>query len=230
MVQMATDRDVTSCLITNGLKLAPSKARQLIDAGLDLLEVSLDANTRETYAKIRASEEKYDRVTDNIRSFVRLRDEMAGSTYTTVSIIQQPKAMHEVDDFVRDWSEIVDDVVLRRFHDFMGFALDKEEIELPKRHPCRCMWSRFNVNSEGLASICFNDWDNQDIVGDLNDPDTTIASIWQSLLYDEYRQSHLDGKPKGMCATCNDWIGASWTMPYEMLFEKAKNGKKDTER
>jgi hypothetical protein len=159
-----------------------------------------------------------------VQRYVSLRNRLHGDTYVTVSIIDQPKAQHEIAEFQQFWSRIVEDVVLRRFHDFMGAATDKEQITLPARAPCRCLWSRFNVNSEGIVSVCFNDWDGKSVLGDLNNE--TIQSIWQHDVYRDLRQSHLVGKPKGICANCNDWIGASWVNPYEVLKEKAKQWRR----
>lgn len=223
MIRYAKDHNVgMTNLITNGLKLDKKLSTGLIEAGLDILEVSLDTLTRETYEKIRGSGRNFDRVVENVRRYVELRDELNGSTYVTVSIINQPKVKNELAQFIGHWSGLVDDVVTRPFHDFMGFAQDGDKIELPERYPCRCLWSRFNINSEGLVNVCFNDWFNESILGDVKDSDTTIEKIWKSKEYEKYRQSHLDGKPKGVCENCNDWIGASWELPYEVLIQKAK--------
>jgi pyruvate-formate lyase-activating enzyme len=223
MVGYAKDRGVgITNLITNGLQLNPEVSRGLIRSGLDVLEVSLDALSRESYHAVRGNPEHFDQVVRNIETYVRLRDELHGRTYVTVSMIRQPAVIDEAEAFAAHWASRVDDVVFRVFHDFMGYAKDKAEITLPIRHPCRTLWSRFNVNSAGLVSVCFNDWNNVSIIGDLNDPHQSIEQIWAGEEYDSFRESHLRGEPKGICRDCNDWIGASWEMPYEVLFDKAR--------
>jgi radical SAM protein with 4Fe4S-binding SPASM domain len=207
-------------LITNGLALNEARSAQLVQAGLDVLEVSIDAVTAQTYAAVRGVEKNLGRVEQNVMDYIRQRDVLHGHTYVCVSIINQPKAKPELNAFVEKWTPIVDDVIVRPFHDFMGYAADREQIVLPPRHPCRCLWSRFNVNSEGLVSVCFNDWHNQTIIGNMND--STIAEIWKNDVYAKLRESHLQGTPKGICATCNDWIGASWEFPYEVLTRRAR--------
>lgn len=223
MIAYATQQGVTTNLITNGLNMDEKKIISLIEGGLDLLEVSLDALTRETYAKVRGNAKNFDRIFDNLHAFRFHRDRLNRTTYITASIINQPKAQHEVEGFTEYWSNHIDDVVLRQFHDFMGNAHDRDKIELPERHPCRCLWSRFNVNSEGLVSVCFNDWYNETILGDMNVPGTKISGIWKNSGYENMRQNDLNGTPKGVCKNCNDWIGASWEIPYEKLVAKAKS-------
>ncbi len=59
-------------LITNGTTLTETKTRELIDSGLDLLWVSIDGATPETYADIRLGAELPD-IIANLERLVRLR-------------------------------------------------------------------------------------------------------------------------------------------------------------
>jgi MoaA/NifB/PqqE/SkfB family radical SAM enzyme len=59
-------------LITNGTMLTEKKARQLIDAGLDVLWVSIDGATPESYSDVRLGAELPNVVT-NVRRFANLR-------------------------------------------------------------------------------------------------------------------------------------------------------------
>ena len=59
-------------LITNGTTLTEKKTRQLVDAGLDMLWVSLDGATPETYADIRLGAE-LPQVIANLRRLAKMR-------------------------------------------------------------------------------------------------------------------------------------------------------------
>lgn len=59
-------------LITNGTTLTEKNARQLIENGLDVLWVSLDGATPESYADVRLGAE-LPRVLENVRRFQRMR-------------------------------------------------------------------------------------------------------------------------------------------------------------
>jgi pyruvate-formate lyase-activating enzyme len=207
-------------LITNGLKLNEALSRGLLNAGLDVLEVSLDAFTDATYRKIRRNAH-FAEIKANIFNFLRLREELKGCTYVAVGIIDQPKAAAEIEAFNEFWSHHVDDVVLRKYRDFKGYV--SEPILLPTpRYPCRCLWARFNINHKGQVSVCYDDWQGQHVLADMNESGTTIAQVWRSQVFYEFRKSHLEGKPFGICATCNDWIASSWSQPYEDLLERVK--------
>ncbi|HEY6072950.1 MAG TPA: SPASM domain-containing protein, partial [Anaerolineales bacterium] len=59
-------------MITNGTLLDEKKSRQLIDAGLDLLWVSIDGSTPEHFADVRIGAE-LPKILDNLKTFRRLR-------------------------------------------------------------------------------------------------------------------------------------------------------------
>ncbi len=66
--RMGADVNTTS----NGILLTEKRAEGLVESGLDLLSVSLDASTSPTYLKIRG-EDKFEQILTNLRGFVRVR-------------------------------------------------------------------------------------------------------------------------------------------------------------
>ena len=59
-------------LITNGTTLTEKKSRELIDSGLDVLWISIDGATPDTYADVRIGAE-LSTIVDNLRRFARMR-------------------------------------------------------------------------------------------------------------------------------------------------------------
>lgn len=227
MVEYINSKNIDSMLITNGVLLNEQISEQLLKNNLSILEVSLDAATPETYEKIRGSKEIFYKVVNNINTFLNLKKKYSANTYVVLSIINQPKASNDIDLFLDQWSSKVDKILVRKFHDFMGSAKDKECITLPERYPCRALWSRFNVTPDGQVSICYNDWESKYLIGDLNSENETIKNIWNSEIYNKYRESHITKNYCGICENCNTWIGSDWKKPYEILLkEHSKKVKK----
>ncbi len=71
MVRLARARGISVGFATNGTLLTEAKARALVGAGIDWINVSLDGATPETFERIRVGA-KFSRVTDNVRSLVRV--------------------------------------------------------------------------------------------------------------------------------------------------------------
>jgi MoaA/NifB/PqqE/SkfB family radical SAM enzyme len=88
-------------LITNGTLLDERRARALIAAGLDVLWVSLDGATPESFADVRLGAE-LPRVTDNVR---RLRKLRRGSHFPTpkigVAFVAMQRNVHELPAVIR---------------------------------------------------------------------------------------------------------------------------------
>ncbi len=211
-------------VITNGILLQGTIAESFVRHGVDLVEVSLDAFTEEAYREVRPLAGKtarkvsspFDAIIKNILSYVELRDRLNPACRIVVSIIDQPHVKHEVDAFIAAWRERVDHVLRRTFHSFQGRVSGILAPE--RRHPCRILWARFNIHSNGNVPICYNDWKNEEILGNMNDPGTTITGLWHHPTYETYRSSHLGNSYPGICAGCQDWTGPNWKNPYESLF------------
>jgi radical SAM protein with 4Fe4S-binding SPASM domain len=85
---------------TNGMKLTPALAASLIEAGLDEVNVSLDAGTKETFQRIRRGA-KWDTVVGNLRS---LRDQKTARKLSTprlhMSFVMMRSNIQELPQFV----------------------------------------------------------------------------------------------------------------------------------
>ena len=78
------DRDKTWIQFnSNGLLLTEKMSRGLISKGLRMIDVFLDAATRETYLKIRRSD--FDRVVNNIKRLSQIKQEM-GVPYPVIKV------------------------------------------------------------------------------------------------------------------------------------------------
>ncbi len=72
-------RGATVLFNSDAISLTPKRASQLIDSGLDEYRVSMDAATRETYAKIRGVDQ-FARVIRNLGSLVTLQQQRGSNT------------------------------------------------------------------------------------------------------------------------------------------------------
>jgi len=88
-------------LITNGTTLTEKKSRQLIDAGLDMLWVSLDGATPESYADVRMGAE-LSKVVENLKRLFRMRK---GGHFPKpeigVAFVAMKRNIHELPKIIR---------------------------------------------------------------------------------------------------------------------------------
>ncbi len=208
-------------LTTNGMTLTEERARRLLAAPIDVIDVSLDAYSKEAYEKIR-KRGKFDVVTANLRNLVKLRDEMQSPTRIMTSIIRQSESEDEVAKFEAYWGQYVDEVIVRGLNTDLGVVNVTETYfeEGLTRWPCPQFWKRITVNQNGDFRFCVEDWFNRGLVANIRDH--SIQEVWQSDIYRKFREAHLTGRwgDMSMCAKCMDWQHMEWDHGFEKAINK----------
>ncbi len=166
---------------------------------------------------------KFAQVKENVIRFRELRDQLNSRTKLVVSAVDQP--LFQPDKFAHQvfWNQYADEVIYRPYHSW-GNRLDGARAAPPQsRHACPQLWTRCTVGPTGKVLACFNSWSEakEDVLGDLTEPDATIASIWQSSHFDLIRADHAAGRYSLQCCReCSDWQGSSWgANSYETLLK-----------
>jgi len=212
-------------LTTNAMSLDDAKMRRLLEAPIDVIDVSLDAFTKASYEKIRIRG-KFDVVTANLRRLVELRDELGSPTKIMTSIIEQKEARDEVEQFKAYWGQFVDEVLVRGLNTDLGIVNASETyFEDIERWPCPQFWKRVTINQHGDVRFCVEDWRNTGVVG--NVMEQSIAEIWTSDVYDKLREKHATGRwcDVSMCAKCMDWQHMRWDHGFEKAINKVMGRK-----
>lgn len=202
-------------LTTNGYLLDAHKSQALLEAGMDIIDVSLDALRKETYERIR-KKSNFHRVMSNVHKLIELRDRINPAMKIMVSIVDQPEAADEVEDFVNHWTPLVDRVLVRKFCNVLGLvkALG-EKAEAISRYPCPQFWKRVTITCSGHFRFCVEDWRNQTVVGHVEKD--SIEEIWKGEMYERLRRLHLNGHYEEipLCKTCTDWQASPWEYGYD---------------
>ncbi|MBU4260609.1 MAG: radical SAM protein [Proteobacteria bacterium] len=211
-------------LITNGYWLTPDRSHALMAAGLNLVEISIDAATPETYHRVRVScnPDAFSKVEQNVKKMVSQRNNFEFRTRIVVSFIVYPSKESEAEYvlFEQKWNGIADEIIRRPVHTFKGSVqLIKKQMSAP-RPPCYGLWARCNINPWGQVNVCYNDWENKYVLGDLRNPATSIASIWQGRILTRLRAAQCKGVFEGICAGCHDYNPDAWSHPYEQVVSR----------
>jgi MoaA/NifB/PqqE/SkfB family radical SAM enzyme len=183
-------------MISNGSLITEEIAAGMIDAGLDAINISVDAAGKEVFESTRIHL-KYDEVTANIRTLARLRRE-SGKTHPKLilSFVRQHNSADEA-AFIAEWTPIADKVHITDLHNWAGTLNDKTEVN----YPCYRLWLTFTVLWDGRVSMCCADFDGRHIFGDLRSQ--TIAEVWNSPVYRAARRQHLESGGPGICRSCD---------------------------
>lgn len=209
-VAMLKAGGVKEVSISSNLSLLDEKrSRALLDAGLDLLIMSIDSLDKAVFESIRVKL-NHEEVMENALRFIRLRDEINPGTRIWVRMIRQQSNMGEWESFRQFWLERVQPSDRVYYHDLFNWGGQLAGATASPscsefNNPCVALWSLMVILGNGDVPLCNVDFNNKYPVG--NVLDESIESLWNSKTFQHRRNLHLQGR-KGeisLCNNCNVW-------------------------
>jgi len=196
-VRYAKERGIAEVgMISNGSLIFEDIAQGMIDAGLDAINISVDASGKEVFESTRLNLD-YDVVIRNIETLVRLRKASGRVRPKLIlSFVRQDNSSDER-EFIAHWSRIADKVHITDLHNWAGTLNATSDVN----YPCYRMWQTFTVLWDGRVSLCCADFDGRHILGDLRL--SSIAEVWNGPAYLAARKLHLESGGPEICRSCD---------------------------
>jgi radical SAM protein with 4Fe4S-binding SPASM domain len=189
-------------IVTNGSGLTPVRAQRLMDSGVDLIAISINASSEETYADMMVGL-SWQQVIKNLESLASLN---LSKTNIYLRFVSQRNNRGELKKFRKRW---------RRFNLFMfdvnnrsGAVRGFETIVIARntlyRVLKRLFWRRVysglcpyvfsmaHVLQNGDVPMCANDWHNREILGNVHEK--SIRAIYNSPRMKEIRELMFQGR------------------------------------
>lgn len=198
-------------LTTNGTLLDEKRMKRLLDTGLHMIDISIDAFSNETYKKVRVGGD-LNITKKNVLKLFELNSKSNGSTKIIVSFVEQKENSSEIESFKKFWSmNGADDVLIRKLHTNSGSNLHENIAEKNQnnRRPCLYPWERIVLTAKGMLSFCPTDWYGKSVMHDYRE--TNIKQVWSGEFYQDLRNQHLSNNFNNQfCKKCPDWCNTSW--------------------
>ena len=183
-------------MISNGSLINEAAARGMIDAGLDAINISVDASGKEVFESTRIGL-KYDKVIANIERLLALREQSGRRRPKLIlSFVRQNNSAEE-QHFIAHWRQKADKIHVTDLHNWAGTLNQESDV----RFPCYRPWLTFTVLWDGRVSLCCADFDGREVLGDLRT--STIKDIWNGPAYRKVRRAHLDHGGPAICQSCD---------------------------
>ncbi len=188
---------------TNGTLLNAEAAENLITSGLDEIYISIDANTAETYQKVRGSGTKFSEVENNVRFLLKKRSKLGRrNPAVTLSYVESELNKHETQDFISKWLNVVDHISISKIHNWTGNIPIENCVHYRMRDPCRLIWTDMVINWDGTVPLCCNDYEGTVRFGNVKLD--SIKDIWGGEKMKAIRDCHKKKKFNQIsaCKTC----------------------------
>jgi len=204
-VAYAHSKGVTTSIVTNGSLLNERRAKDLVKAGLDEVNVSIDGFTPQVYNAIRLGLD-FEVVAENIRRLVAAKHDDRPAVNLEMVVIGNVNR-GEVARARKDWGSVVDSIVVRQPQDWLGGVELDPDIYTPhrgqnqkQRPPCIYPFTQLNVYWDGTVPVCCLDYEAEGRVGRFGEQ--SLAEIWRHGAINIYRHRHL-AKGGLLPAPCN---------------------------
>lgn len=198
MVKYVKDADVAERIWTktNASLLNPQLNQRLIDAGLDMIHISVEQVNAEGYMNIADVKIDYDTFRSNIQDLYNRR----GNCKIYIKIADAHLTQDEIQKFYSDFESMSDYISIEKlmgwsYSSVKDFTLGThpdtyDGLPLVPKEVCAYPFYVMAVNFDGTVSLCGNDWSHGTVVGDVNTQ--TLQEIWNGEKLFEFRKMMLE--------------------------------------
>lgn len=229
MFTYAKKRGFITHLTTNATLLTEPKALPILQV-LDVIAVSVDGATKETYEKIRRGA-VFENVIENIQTLTALKKKIRAPTHIRINFVASTLNFHEIPQMVALASKLGVDVLdiraLREafqwkpkakykqtidelsisFSSLKKYLPPKSKVELCVETPrptfpiCDWPFKTCYITEDGFVTPCCNIPEPGVSFGNVFD--TPLAEIWNNQPYREFRRGFITGQPPAPCKDCH---------------------------
>lgn len=204
MIRLAKEKKIAHKIVvlTNASLLTREKSRDLIDAGLDVIRISVEHAHDEGYRRLTKTFGNYRQIVDNVTALWEEKQRAQSSLFIAAKLIDIALDPSDLSRFQTDFSPICDEIGRTtaqgwshsELFDFtLGsnptVALDGATPLKTDRICCPFPFYTMAVNANGLVSPCSDDWSQKAILGDTRTEG--IFNIWNGVRMQHFRSHHL---------------------------------------
>jgi hypothetical protein len=197
---------------TSAVDLTDEIIDGLISHGVDVLNVPLDAWTPALYGALQTPGDQeaanLDAVLDNLTRLATAKAERQSVTPLVVpEFCKSRDNLHEMDDFYDGWMRRLGIASLTGFNHFGHRVPDRGVIQMApsRRTPCRRVRSRAMVLADGRLTLCDQDFEGAQTIGDLGQ--ASLAESWSGVTLSKIRGAHFSDSTElpEVCRRCDEW-------------------------
>jgi len=216
MVKMANALEISDRieLTTNASLLNEEISKELIDAGLTYLRVSVYSVYPDRQAYITNSKFTPENIYNNVKNFKNIRDKM-NKTTPFIQVKTLNTFSEENTDFKELYKNIADEVFIEEpmnWNDFEnrdsieklypGKEIDRTNLFPNLKKICPIPFYSLCISANGDVLACCIDWNEKTKIGNIKEE--TLSEIWFGEKLKAFRKLHIDGKKceNDSCKNC----------------------------
>ncbi len=195
-------------VLTPLVELSDANLDALLAAKVDVLQVLLDAHSRETYQRVHGVD-GFDAVASNLQRVQEARQRRSCPQPLVVpSITRHAATLAEIEPFFDHWIGTTGTATITGYSRYAGCMPPDSLLPMapPLREPCRRLRRRLTLLANGVATPC-----DQDLAAGLPVGDWTAsgpAELWAGSALAAVRAAHESGDIARLapCGSCSEWF------------------------
>lgn len=208
MISYLKSRDVTEIIevFTNGSLLNPKLNKEIINAGLSRINISVEGLSSEKYQEVTGVKIDMEEFIRNINNLYEIRN----NCRIYIKIVDVNLSEQDKDKFYSTFGDICDEIfiesVVPQWAEINKFGLKATGMYGQKisqyKYVCPFLFMYLHFNYDGTASGCTLDWCREVLIGDINKE--SVLEIWQGKKLKDLQIAHLEKKREKIpfCAEC----------------------------
>jgi len=210
MIKYAKDIDCADKIdtTTNASLLTNEISKELIDAGLDRINISIEGVSNKQYKDFSDVKLEYERIVDYVRFFYENKKQCE----VLVKINGDTLTKEDKDLFLDTFGNFSDKIHIEHIMScWPNFELNGVEVnddfgiygqEIKEVDTCPYVFYSMAINSDGFVSLCFLDWAKTLEIGNVNKK--SVREIWTGKQMKQYQKMFLEGgrKKHPFCGDC----------------------------
>ena len=216
-MKYAKERGLNNISLTsNFTTVTDQDLKNLVDYGVESVVISFEGLNRQSYLNIRQTDH-FEIVKENIERLLSYRKQKKRDRpWITLTYVRTTESDEEIAAFQKEWELKVNAIhVSPQFH-YLGRSrlaasgtyvnsqniLERDEV---RRLPCRQLWLRIAVLSNGEIVPCSQNMDGELSLGNI--AEMTIQEAWTGEKMAHLRMQHMSNRfdSSCVCRTCIDW-------------------------
>ncbi|WP_343353508.1 radical SAM protein [Helicobacter mastomyrinus] len=182
---------------SNGLLLTKDRAKSLIEAGLDRIQISIDAYSKDVYDKIRPGS-NYHQVVNNVLGLIELKKELKSLTpLIRVNFVRTEINEHQLDDFIAFWQDKVEMIGSQEMvkPPERSKELSSKTTQAKPNFQCSFPYKQLVITAEGNVLPCCTFYGEQMVLGNIlqaynSQKNISLQTFWQSKSMQTLRKLH----------------------------------------
>ncbi|MDH3198109.1 MAG: radical SAM protein [Candidatus Krumholzibacteria bacterium] len=183
-------------LNTNGELMKEQRAREILEARVDVIRFSVDGFSKETFEKSRVGLD-YDTTVWRTFRFIQMAKELGGAGRIEVRMIDMDYNKHEQEAFVEFWTKAGAEALVTDL-----YLWPWEPGVQPVQKPCKKVLDEMFIYVNGKATLCCWDSHERGVVGDVTREH--VLEVWNGAVNQHYRSLLAEGRRAEilLCSRC----------------------------